>query len=260
MSALLALVLLLLPGFASAAWAEEIQPDRPEVTESARLVPRGSVQLETGAVFSREQFAGMPSQNVFGIEADLRIGVARQIEVNIEGDPFVRVRGPQDDTGFGEVTLGFRYRLVEGEDDEAWPPSVAVKPFLKLPGAGEPIGTGRPDFGALLLASFSLPWEFELEVNAGVAAIGQIDTSNFRPQGIASASLSHDIARGLFGFLEFFYKSREQRDESQQFFINTGLVYRVTPIFAVDAGVQVSLFGQGPDYVIRTGLSVLFRR
>jgi len=30
------------------ARADEIQPDRPEITESARLVPRGRFQLETG--------------------------------------------------------------------------------------------------------------------------------------------------------------------------------------------------------------------
>jgi Putative MetA-pathway of phenol degradation len=139
-------------------------------------------------------------------------------------------------------------------------PSVAVKPFVKLPGAAEPIGTRKADFGLLLLASFSLPGEFELEVNAGAAAIGQTESSGYRGQAIASASVSRDIVPALFAFIELFYKSRGQRDEGQQLAINTGLVYRVTPTFAVDAGVQTSLFGQGPDYVIRTGLSVLFGR
>src|SRR4029453_10146641 len=92
------------------------------------------------------------------------------------------------------------------------------------------------------------------------AAIGQVDSGGYRAQALASAAISRDIGQGLFGFLEFFYRSREQRDEGQQFNINTGLVYRITPIFAVDAGVQVSLLGQAPDYVIRTGLSVLFGR
>jgi Putative MetA-pathway of phenol degradation len=254
------LALLLMIALAGATAGEEIQPDRPEVTESARLVPRSSLQLETGFVFSSQRSAGMPTENTFGIEADLRIGVARQLEVDIEGDPFVRVRGPQDDTGFGDITLGVRYRFLEGVEDEPWPPSLAVKPFVKIPVAGEPIGTGRPDFGLLLLASFSLPWEFELEMNAGAAAIGQVDSGGYRAQALASAAISRDIGQGLFGFLEFFYRSREQRDEGQQFNINTGLVYRITPIFAVDAGVQVSLLGQAPDYVIRTGLSVLFGR
>ena len=97
----LGLALLLATGLAGAAASEEIQPDRPEVTESARLVSRGAFQLETGFVFSGQRSAGMPTERIFGIEADLRIGVARQLEVDIEGNPLVRVRGPQDDTGFG---------------------------------------------------------------------------------------------------------------------------------------------------------------
>ncbi len=238
--------------------AEQIQSDRPEVTESARLVPRGTAQLETGLFYSSQRAGGVPTEEVFGIEADLRIGVARDLELNLGGEPLARVRGPQDDTGFGDGTLAVRYRFIQGDEDDRWPPSVAVKPFVKLPVATEPIGTGRPDFGGLLLASFSLPSDLELEVNAGGAAVGQVDSSGYRAQAIASASLSRDIVGGLYGFLEFFYSSRQQRDQGQQLALNVGLVYRITPTFAVDAGVQTSVFGGGPDYLIRTGLTVLF--
>jgi hypothetical protein len=41
--------------------------------------------------------------------------------------------------------------------------------------------------------------------------------------------------------------------------VNAGLVYRLTRRLAIDAGIQTSLAGQGPDYVVRTGLSVLWR-
>jgi hypothetical protein len=242
------------------AHAEEIQPDRPEVTESANLVPKGSVQLETGLVFASQRAAASPTQRTFGIEADLRIGLGRNFEVDIEGDPFVRVRGPADDTGFGDITLGVRYRFIEAVEDQAWPPSVAMKPFVKLPIAGEPIGSGRPDFGLLLMASFSLPLEFEVEVNAGAAAIGQSGSGGFRAQALASAAVSREIVHGLLAFLELLYRSREQADEGQQLSVNAGLIYRITPTIAVDGGVQASLLGQAPDYVIRTGLSVLWGR
>ena len=117
------------------------------------------------------------------------------------------------------------------------------------PGGERPIGTGRPDFGLLLLASFSLPWEFELEVNVGAAAIGQVDSGSYRAQAIASAAVSRDIVHGLFGFVELFYRSREQRDEGQQLNVNAGLVYRITPTLASTPGVQRHSWAQGPDYV-----------
>ncbi len=238
-------------------FAEEIQPDRPEQTESAKLVPRGAVQLESGLLFSRERRAGLTAEKTFEAEADLRVGVARNFELNLRWEPLVSVRGPEDDTGVGDVTLGVRYRFVEGADDVPWPPYVAVKPFVKLPVAEEPLGTGRPDFGALLMASFELPADFELEVNVGGAALGH-RTHGYLGQALATASLSRDLAPSLLGFFEMLFNSREERDGREQLAVNVGLVYRLTRALAVDAGVQTSLAGRGPDYIIRTGVSALW--
>lgn len=255
---LIVLVLLACP--AAPALAAQIEPDRPELTESAKLVPRGSVQLETGAAFSKERRAGEPAEKRLELEADLRIGVTRQLEIDLEGEPFVRVRGPQDDTGVGDITVGFRYRFIEAYEGYPWPPHLAVKAFAKLPIADEPIDTGRPNFGLLLLASFDLPWDFELEVNLGAAAIGQSHPSGYLGQALGSASLSHDLTSSLFGFVELLLASREERDGRGSMSVNVGLVYRVTSRFTVDTGIQTSLLGDAPDYVVRAGLSVRFGR
>lgn len=134
-----------------------------------------------------------------------------------------------------------------------------MKVFAKLPVADEPRGTGRPDFGVLFLASFELPHEFELEVNVGAAAIGQTGPNGYLAQAIATASLSRDLAPSLLGFLELLFNSRNERAGREQLAVNVGLVYRLTRTLAIDAGIQTSLVGQGPDYVVRTGLSVLWR-
>ena len=201
----LRLGLLLLALCAAPSIAAEIEVDRPELTESAKLVPRGAIQLESGIAFSRERQAGLAPERTFQAEADLRIGLARNVELNLGWDPLVRVRGSDDDTGVGDVTLGVRYRFVEGFEDVLWPPHVAVKVFAKLPAAEEPLGTGRPDFGALLLASFELPLDFELEVNLGAAAIGQTRPNGYLAQAIATASLSRDLAPSLLGFFEVLF-------------------------------------------------------
>ena len=255
---LITALLLLIPG-APPALAAEIQPDRPELTESAKLVPRGAVQMESGLAFSRERRAGRATEETFEAGADFRIGVTRNVELNLGWEPLVRVRGAEDDTGIGDVTLGVRYRFVEGFEDVTWPPHLAVKVFAKLPAAEEPLGTGRPDFGVLLLASFELPYEFELEVNLGAAAVGQTRPNGYLAMGIATASLSRDLAPSLLGFLELLFNTRDERDGREQLSAQIGLVYRLTREIAVDAGFQTSLVGQAPDYVVRTGLSVLWR-
>jgi hypothetical protein len=256
---LVLVVLIVLLPCAPQLCAAEIEPDRPELTESAKLVPRGSLQLESGLAFSRERRAGRAAEKTFEAEANLRIGVTRDIELNLGWEPLVRVRGPESDTGIGDVTLGVRYRFVEGIEDEPWSPHLALKAFTKLPAADEPIGTGRPDFGVLALASLELPHEFELEINIGAAAIGQTRPHGYLAQAIATASLSRELAPSLLGFLELLFNSRSERDGRDQLAVNVGLIYRLTRTLAVDAGIQTSLAGHGPDYVVRTGLSVLRR-
>jgi hypothetical protein len=253
------LVVIVLLAIASVGVAEEIQPDRPELTESARLVPRGAVQLEAGMALSQERRAATATEKRVESETDLRIGVADDVELNLGWEPLVRVRGPDDATGIGDVILGIRYRFVRGTEEQSWPPHVALKLFTRLPAAEQPIGTGRPDFGALLLASFELPQDFELEVNVGGAAIGQMRGGGFLGEAIATASLSRELAPSLLGFVELLLNSRTERDGRGQVAINAGIVYRVMPNLAVDAGLQTSLAGQGPDYVVRTGVSVLWR-
>jgi len=244
---------------APAASAAEIEPDRPEVTESARLVPRRALQLESGLAYSRERRGGRPTEETFEAEADLRIGLLHDVELDLGWSPLVHVRGQDDDTGVGDVTLGVRYRFVEGFEDALWPPHLGVKVFAKLPVAEPPIGTGRPDFGVLLLASLELPLEFELEINLGAAAVGQRRTNGYLAQAIATTSLSRDIAPSLMGFLEMLYNSPDERGGRGMLAVNVGLVYRLTRRLAIDAAIQTSLAGQGPDYVVRTGLSVLWR-
>jgi hypothetical protein len=74
--AVLMLVLLAMIPSIPPALAAEIEPDRPEVTESARLVPREAVQLESGLAFSSERRAGLATEKIFEVDANLRMGVS----------------------------------------------------------------------------------------------------------------------------------------------------------------------------------------
>jgi hypothetical protein len=89
----------------------------------------------------------------------------------------------------------------------------------------------------------------------GAAAIGQTRPNDYLAQAIATASLSREVARSLLGFLEWLFNKRNERDGRDQLAVNVGLVYRLTRRLAIDASVQTSLVGEGPDYVVRTGLA-----
>lgn len=232
----------------------QVDPDRPDLTNSARTVPRGGFQLESGVEYSRTRHAGAQTERRFLVDALARAGVAERVELQLGWQPLVHLRGDEDDTGVGDVTLAMKYRFFDGA--APWP-TLGVRPFLKLPTADEPLGSGRVDFGAVALASFDLPAGFGLDVNAGLAAIGQGRPSGHLLQALASASLSLDVGDAA-PFVELAFASRSARDARDSVNLDAGVVYRVTKRIAVDAAAQTSLTGDGPDWAVRAGVTFRF--
>ena len=238
--------------------AVEIEPNRPSNSVNAKLVPPGGFQIESGIAIGSERKAGEPRERRFEVDIDLRVGVTSWLEIDVSDEPFVRLRGPADDTGHGDITIGFKYRFVEGTEGAAWPPHLGVKPFVKLPTASAPIGSERPDFGLLLLASFDLPSRFALDVNVGGVAVGHTRPHGYLGQAVVAASVSRTVRPGLSLFGEIFFNSRQEHGGRDFLGFDAGAVYLLTSRVAVDVAAQTSLHGQGPDWVVRTGVSVLF--
>jgi hypothetical protein len=245
--------------WAPSALAQDINPDRPDLTTSAEVVPAGALQLETGLEYERARVGGGPTERQLSVQGVLRLGLTPALEISLEGEPFVWLRAAEDDHGSGDYTLGLKYRFLAPPRDGAGA-ALAVKPFVKLPTASRPIGSERPDFGALLLMTLGLPWGLSLDANAGVAAIGQRRPDGFIPQGIASASLSWAATERLTTITELFFATKDERDGRHGLLTTLALMYRVTPSLAVDAGVRSTLTGRGPDWSALIGLSVLLGR
>jgi hypothetical protein len=252
--------LLLLAAVAAAAADEDaIDPDRPDISNSAKTVRPGRVQLESGVVFERTRTAGQPTERRLAAEAVVRIGLLPRLEVRVEGEPFVRLRGAEEATDVGDFKLAAKWRFFEPPDGSAWP-MLALIPSVKLPTAPEPIGSGKVDYGLLLAASFELPAGLGLDVNAGVAAIGQTRGGGALAQALASASLSREIGGNVIAFAEVFYSSREERDARDQVGIDAGVIWKLSPDVALDAAVGTSLYGRAPDVFVRAGGSIRFGR
>lgn len=242
------------------AGAAAIDPDRPDFTDSAATLGRGVLQIETGLEYARTSLGGSPAERRLAVETVLRVGLAERLEARLEAEPLVRLRGAEDDTGHGDLTLGLKYRFRDATEGD-WRPALGVLPFVKLPIAEAPIGSERPDFGATLLASFDLPRDLGLDVNAGLAAIGQTRPSGYLVQGFASASLQRALQpQRLQAFAELFFFSREEGDGRYRLGADVGVVYHLTPSLAADAAVETTLAGRGPDYAVRAGLSMRFGR
>jgi len=255
--ALAALSIAIAPAFAEED--SDVAPDRPDVTNSTQTVPFRAVQIEVGLEYARMSLAARTDDRRFVVQGALRFGLTDRLEGYLDGEPLVRLRGEDEDTGNGDLELGLKYRFLDQPEGAPWP-SLGLQPFVKFPAAAEPIGSGRPDFGMLLLASLALPWQLGLDVNAGLVAVGQTRPSEYLVQGLGSASLSREVAERLSAFVEIFYASREERDGRYAVGFNTGLVFLLRRRLALDAAVATTLAGRGPDYAVRTGISLRWGR
>jgi outer membrane putative beta-barrel porin/alpha-amylase len=255
-----ALALVLLP---LGAWADDekdkIQPDRSGASTSTATVGAGAVQIEAGFNYGHERIGGAATQKRFGLEAAVRVGLTTTFEVGVLSEPLVRLRNDVDDTGHGDFTLNAKWRFFDPPEGSPWP-SLAVLPFVTLPVTEEPIGSGKTDFGAILLASFELPWQLGLDLNAGLRVIGQTRPSGYLPQAFVGAGLSRDVAEGFTLFTDLVYTSREERDGRDTVTLDGGIVYRPARNVALDASVVTSLAGNAPDWTVRAGVSVRFGR
>jgi opacity protein-like surface antigen len=243
---------------AAAAESDRIQPDRPNVSASTYTVAPGVVQIEAGAQYSHTSIGGSPADRQFFLDVLLRAGLTERIELRLQGQPLVVMRGEQDDTGNGDIALGAKYRFFDAREGHWWP-SLAVLPFVIFPIAHEPHGTNLPDFALIGLASFTLPWGLSLDVNAGAAGLGQ-RPSGYLAQGVAAATLSRDIAERWSSYVEIFFQSAAQSGARASVGFDGGVQFFLTQNLALDAAVQTSLAGPGPDYAFRAGFSVRFGR
>jgi len=259
LAALGASLALCVPAGGRAADLPTVAPDRPSVSTSTQTVAPGGVQLETGIQYSSTSQAAAPDAREFSVQATLRVGLTPSLEFRVESEPLVRLRGDEQDTGFGDLSLGVKWRFNDQAEGSAWP-SLGVEPFFTLPSANPPIGSGRTAFGVTGLASWDLPRSLHLDANAGVAAIGQSNPGGFLIQATASASLSKNLVERLSAYVELFFNSPAVRGDRSSLGFDTGATYLVSRRIAVDAAVGTALTGRGPDYVVRTGVSVLFGR
>jgi len=245
----------------SVAVAEEparIQTDRPSISNSTSTVPPGALQIEGGVEYSLSRVSG-PDERQFVLSAMLRAGLTDRLEVRLDGAPLVRLRGAENDTGFGDPTLGVKYRFLDAREGSWWP-SLGLLPFVKLPIARAPIGSERVDFGLTGLASVDLPWQLGLDANVGLSAIGQSKRDAFLLQEVASASLSRQLGERWSTYVEVFYSSPAERGAPDIVGFDAGIQFFVMRRVALDAAAETSLGGSGPGYAVRAGVSVRFGR
>jgi hypothetical protein len=244
---------------ASAEDDDRIPTDRPSLSTSTITVPPGKLQIESGVEYSRSRVSHGETEQQLLLDILLRTGITSRVEARLDINPVVWLKDADTDVGFGDVTLAIKYRFFDAPEGSWWP-SLGVLPFVKLPTARSPIGSERVDVGCTALASFDLPWALSLDVNVGLAGIGQSEGAYFLLQETVSAALSRQITYGFAAYGELFYASPSERHTRDVVGFDAGVQYLILPRVVIDMAFQVARGTPGPDFAIRAGLSMRFGR
>jgi Putative MetA-pathway of phenol degradation len=239
--------------------AQEVAPDRPRVSISARTIPLRLVQIEAGVEYARTSLAGADPERRLGTDILWRGGLTDRLEFRLGVEPIVHLTNDVDETGFGDIALAVKYRVLDAAEPP-WRPTIALLPFVKIPTASDPIGSERVDFGLALLATRELPWNLTADFNAGVAAVGQRSPEGFLVQAFTSLAVSRKLTDRLSAFVELFFRTREERGGRNALGADAGAIYLLTPRIALDAAAEAGVLGDGNDYAFRGGISMLFGR
>ena len=224
----------------------QVNPDRPGIGTGAETVARGALQMETGLDYTRERRTSWATT--------LRFGAADGVELRLDWEPVVSLRGAEHATDIGDLALGTKLRLLQGGDGDV-NPTISLLPTVKLPTAPAPVGTERTDVSLLALVSFRAG-PVDVDFNAGVAAIGQ--PRGYLLQALTVGTVNWPVTDALAPFAEVFYNSPAERGGDDLVGASVGVVVGITRDIALDAAAITTLAGRGPNYRFQAGVTVRF--
>jgi hypothetical protein len=232
---------------------DNLEPDRPDVTNGTHIVDVGLLQMEVGVVWNHIAV----SQHSAGTPATLRLGLSDWIEARISSDGFLSATDPSGtQRGIGNVQIGAKLRLWA---DPGGVPVLSILPTVNLPAASESkgLGSGQADYTVVVLTGTDFLTRGHIDVNYGVGRIGAGTGLPRFTQQLVSWSASAEVPGPVTPYIEGFWFSRQDPDGGPVVALDGGAIYVINPRLALDGGVQVGLTDAAPALSAFGGLSVV---
>lgn len=232
---------------------EEMVTDRPDQTESAMIVPKHSIQVETGFMFEHDEPTARASINNLTYNTTLlRIGLNQYFELRVIQEYLgskVELGGDEVKmNGFSPLSIGAKIKVARGN---RWVPETAFLGHITFP-------TGQDGFDQTHISGdfrFSMEYDlcerFSLGINLGGETDGE--TPNFT--GIYTLVVGYSPIDRLGFFVESYGFITHKADMPHDHRFNAGSTFSITNLVQLDLSGGVGLSDQSPDYFISTGIS-----
>lgn len=246
------LVLALVAGTVAAK--DPLVTDRPDFTESAFVVGRGTVQFEGGGTyvdFGNESATTLP-------ELLVRWGITRTVELRFLTPTYAWIDGPDgSDSGFLSTVLGAKIALNEGDGDGFWGKTgAAVIVATTVPTGSSAVASSAWQPSATLSLAWDLSKAVGLGVNIGWAR-PEDDGQRFN-SFYGSIAAGFGVAKNTSIFTELIFFDRESERGPSTTTFQAGVTYLINPDLQLDIRAARRLSSEGADILIGLGASVRF--
>jgi Putative MetA-pathway of phenol degradation len=234
---------------------EDLETDRPDITESSSVVGAGLWQLETGVLFQSDRTDPVTAHDTSAPNVLMRIGVSSRMEIRIGGEGFLAeslsTPGSSMATGASDLELGLKYKFV---DQSRAGVDISVIPIISMPTGSDAFTTGGYDPTVKLVLQRDLPRGFGIGGNLIFASITE-DNHRFTQTSV-SASLGHDLKAGWAGFWELYGASALSRDGGRAWLFDTGVTHTIGKNVQIDVSVGRGLTTDAPDWFLGAGFAI----
>lgn len=222
----------------------EIVTDRPDVTESSIVVPKGSLQIENGATLTTAH--GFQTFDLS--ESLIRLGLSNRTEIRLVVPNYLGGFTGSDATGFGDIAIGMKQQLgplSQGFD-------LAVIVAVSLPTGSRQVSShGNDPF-------VKFPWSKELKSGWSIGGMQSLfwNTDDHRRNGDWEPTfyVEKEIAKSWDAFVEYAGDFFQHGGPSE--IAHFGTAYRITTRQQLDFHFGFGVSDAAPRRFFAVGYSL----
>ena len=241
----------------------ELNPDRPDKTESPYTVDAGHFQLEMDfANYTRDQTGGTTTRAWNVAPVNFKAGLFNHVDLQFVFDDYLHVRTDNrsagtsiTQSGAGDFTTRLKINLWGNDGGQT---AFALLPFVKFPTSTAGLGNNAVEGGVIFPLAVKLPHDFDLGLETAVSFLHDDSDSDYHQNFINSITLGHAIFGKLSGYMEFFSDISTGSHSSWVGTVDTGLEFLVTKNVQLDCGCNFGVTRAADDFNPFAGITVRF--
>lgn len=232
--------------------SQELVTDRPDATEAPSVVPAGSLQVETGGVYTSFEENDLKTEVWTYNTTLLRYGILDNVELRVGwnlDDEHTTMNNEQTNSTNARLSpLLFGTKIAIAKE-KGWKPEIGLIGHLFLPFTAPK--EVRPQYTS---ADFRFAFNHTLSEKSGIAYNlgGQWESDNAEIAYIYTLAYGYSLTNKLGAYVEVYGDFPE--DNRANHFWDAGITYMVSPLMQLDATVGQSIT-DGQDILVSVGLS-----